>query len=694
MFQTILIEYYTHLTILGVAMIAHMKSSDWLHTLFTKTEDEVLQMIKTEPGLADLQLQFKCQLEGPGSSKKPCQCCINFETLQPDSFSIDEMIIDFKRYLQTGYCHHLSEQDEDGGYDVAKISVSHIAAAFGKLKILKEVLPKYSGTSSEFWRDYNLKYSTGVIGLNPLQLSILHLRFNAFSLVLKRCKYFAQTKLYSFKTFPDIGVSCGHCITLAAEHNFCDFLQLIAHHCIDLYSVTEILDGFFVALYFRSYGCCDLLLSMVNRSWPYPVSSFRLHQNILHFLSDSKDEKMFCYLIQLKYLDTTQCISHFIRKGQEKHVKKLFIKRKQKGLKDPGEKLYYKQNIPFIIQALFHDGSLEMLQIILKYGSKKEIQKTCSANEYSGMDWALALQHGDAEKLLRLHNIKANQGIEKINPPLIAIFDYYQIFVHTESSVYIDFINFMKKLINLGHNVNAETPNGTTPLLRAASLTALNKEMFLPILRLLLINGADPYKGNASPHLYVDNYIITEFLYCNVNMCINNFMSSILRNILVTNYSGYLINLILKYSHTIPAHYKRALNHLHAIPSGFISVEELDMADDLFINPRSLLILCRNSIRRSYGYKIHEFLKQKYLPLQIKKILTLEDELKEDGIGSPSQNVKEQSRDLSGSSSQNIHQRSENSHKKELLQNKLDQRHHQKLTPLSMILFDFFFFET
>lgn len=259
----------------------------------------------------------------------------------------------------------------------------------------------------------------------------------------------------------------------------------------------------------------------------------------------------------------------------------------------------------------------------------------CSANGYNGMNWALALQHREAENLLKSYGIKANPGIEETNPPLIATFDYYSLLKSPDCDVDVGFISIMKKLIDLGHDVNAETPNGTTALVKAVELMRtldVNKVKFLPVVRLLLLNGADPYKGNASPYLYVNNYVITEFLFCNVNMCINNFMSSILRNILVSNYSGFLISLILKYSHTIPSHYKRALNHMHAIPRGFISVEELNMADDLFTNPRSLLILCRNSFRRFHGYKIHRYLRQIELPSQIKRILTLEDELKEDGM--------------------------------------------------------------
>lgn len=226
------------------------------------------------------------------------------------------MMSDFKSYLQTGYCHHLSSQVEDGNYDVTRISISHIAVAFGKLKVLKEVLPKFTGTSNEFWRDFNEKYSTGVIGLNPLNLSIIHQRFDAFSLVLKKCKNFAKAKIYTIKTFPNLGILCGHCVTLAAELNGLNYLLLIARHCMGQYSMSEIQDGFYVALYFRSYECCDLLLSMLNRSKHYRPYNCQIHKNILHLISDSDDERMFSYLIRYKYIDRGQCISHFIKKGK------------------------------------------------------------------------------------------------------------------------------------------------------------------------------------------------------------------------------------------------------------------------------------------------------------------------------------------------------------------------------------------
>lgn len=702
-------------------MTGQTKSSEWFHALYTKREDELLQMIKKEPDLMTMRLEFRCVLEVTGSSKKPCNCCISFETLQSDTCtSIDQMMSDFEKYLQEGHCQHLSphtkesyyaseqtENEQDCEHQVntqaqseneissilsthavnehfknlmtkhknghfaelsaqtennkneccldhfaqaksehcldllaktknglcpnlsadghdsflvsptestesdisAGITAIHVATAFGKKKILKEILKHFSKMSSKGDR-------TCVLDYNPLHISILHRKLDVFFCVIKRCRGLNEPIFTSCRKFPNDVIINVKCIfSMIAEFNGLEYLKLIHKYGKGrVYISTSVIkNGFFVSLCSKSYECGEYILHKFDVfSLDYcKYVPLKIEETTANILANSNDAKAFSLLLRVKYLDTANCISRFMKQGHKNYVMELF-KHRQLIRETKND---FQEGFAFLVQAVIQDCPIDMLQVILKYG--KGIDKKYCHRGYSGLDWACALGNKEAEKVMREDGIYKS----KISnyPPLVAIFDVLQV-------CDFDLEGKVKTLIGLGHDVNVETTNGITPIIKAIDLRR-DKSGSLSLVRYLLLNGADPFKGGVYFSKFMDNDIITEFLYCNINMCRGPFSSSFLRHILVTSYSSDLVKLILNFSHTIPADYKHALFHMHSLPEGQISIDDLNMFDNLFYNPRTLLILCRNSIRRLHGYRIHRFVQQHYLPSQVREILTLENEL-------------------------------------------------------------------
>lgn len=326
---------------------------------------------------------------------------------------------------------------------------------------------------------------------------------------------------------------------------------------------------------------------------------------------DSNDERLFTILMRIKSLDLSYCIQRLITNGNANYLTKImqYAKKCTRDLKGVP--------VPFLIQAVLSESSLDIIKILLVNCKTDNLR---CYHGYSALDWVSLLGYEATEKIIGQAGIERSSDNLKTSPPLHAIFDF--------TNFEFDVCESVKRLIIHGQNVNAESTDGITPFIKAVNMQCSDDKKY-PVVRMLLQNGADPFRGIGCT-VSVPYRLLSEFIYCNVDIYNTNFETSIFKHFLVTQQYEHLY-LLLRCANTLPQNYKKSLSFLHengiTTDCNGWALRLKTEIEELLNKPQSLLIICRNFLRRFHGINIHSFVNNNNLPNTIKKLLLLEHEL-------------------------------------------------------------------
>ena len=271
--------------------------------------------------------------------------------------------------------------------------------------------------------------------------------------------------------------------------------------------------------------------------------------------------------------------------------------------------------MPNVVQATVND-SPEMLQLLLSkpsgYGlTDSNNMSTCSFAGHTALDIAILLGLKQCEDILLRFNIpfarRERGDVASVN------------LLTSMTSTRYNRTELMRKAIHGGCDVNvcAEVNGHRIPLFYDAILKA-----DIELIKVFLANGAVLFNEKDITKLGCPPRLLGEYIYHNLDISTEE--GSVITDILEGKKKREkLLYLVLHTAHTISRKDRDKLSEL----CQDINFYGRDRVLKFLNEPRALTVLSRNSIRKHYAHKIHDFLDQTVLPPTLREFISLKDKL-------------------------------------------------------------------
>ncbi|KAK3089253.1 hypothetical protein FSP39_002112 [Pinctada imbricata] len=635
------------------------KISELLTVIWTKNDEEILNIISRNKDLLDIPVEFICMRsfgmlcevcvkEGHLTGCKECRqmvcCCV--EELETLPLSLDDKnqirrlcinayigacphiicllkeengIID-ESFLQDKMVDYYTVVDMDYKAEIFQSSsnrlcretdvsvnagayIEHLLLRLGKTQLLSQILNKYTQRNNRVRWTTHHQYTV-------LHLALCYKEIEFFMSEIKQ--KFMPRLMFVFNIFGDEGSEDENILYMAMSTDSLDaFCQLLKVRkkikTYDYFGAQQrILNG-------------ALWRSIKDSKLEYTRTL--LQSNMVNFLSkedlkvDRYRDFAFSMVIQNNNNEVLDMLMSY--RGFETYIMETLPLAVTHGNVQICEKLLCSNarchktkaaiNIDIYTLAVLQNHP-DIIEVLLRH----KVPVIHMENvKFTALDFAIRFQRERCCEILRRagHTMLENT---LDTSPLIEIqrLADYRFFAKT-----LSFVNLVKELS--GFNVNFEDQNGITPVQVAI------KRRDYDTVRVLLQNGADLFLGQSFMLEYGTLRLVTEIIYCNVD--IYNHLSSILE--VVVNNTRFTRRTRKNWS--LQKIDREKLIHSF-ISDSVHSLSVRDMAA-LALSYRTTLKsldhLCKVTIRRHFGIHIHRYLSLVSVPETLKRFLLLSDEI-------------------------------------------------------------------
>ncbi|XP_033739967.1 uncharacterized protein LOC117327209 isoform X2 [Pecten maximus] len=644
----------------------------WLQILLNRPEKEIIKMIQQNPQLVSQKISLTCLSPLNVNESPECNCSRHLETLQGQgSQKTEELLAEFHMSILLGVCPHvlsiLHNYDETSSGSTANnpqirenihelisrlykkhkpsaevnmnqnltdpsecsvrsfmlkslvpysctasISAIHIVTALGKHQLLRKILSdRVTPVGSLCFH-----FESGYHSASPFHIAVFHRQYKAIDILGKK--------------IPQMHMACnmdqnfgGGNITpsiLAAQMSDLSALQHLLKYRTPKHSLNS--ETLLASLENRSMDCAEFLAkkkhACLSRSFlsQEVACIFDLQESdqtlkLLKELIMNPAEKNFLkLLIDYSCFPIDRIISFSVHLEAIETTEYLLQSTKAASL----------TRSPLGFMRLLTMATLQnspgLLSVLVRYvGPKRLPLYTLDSSLY----WAKVLQYDKCEnilaKLLLINKGNFETDITS-KPPFPAIFHESMEVVQT------DLLGTVRRLNDIGYDINATTGKGESCLNAASSETylAASVKKYGPLVSLLLELGADVFATGMYnvPDQVMHPPMLLRLLWANVDICgpprhtggTVSGPQSYTPPIIMPMVKSPMQLLILRTAHTIC---KDNIDFLRSKLGNYDegSTTNGDLSDHLkeyIDSPQPLLRLCRNSIRRSAGIRLHKFM--------------------------------------------------------------------------------------
>ncbi|KAJ8311475.1 hypothetical protein KUTeg_010830 [Tegillarca granosa] len=513
----------------------------------------------------------------------------------------------------------------------------HIAVILNKQKIIEKVLPSTQDLEKnpKLWRRLITWHNMA----SPLYLSIVSKNKSIFCYILQNCTHLLHHR----------GLHHNTVLGTASASNSVDFLQLAFAGCdkktemighLELPYMYDLGNCLSCAVESRALDSLKLLIAKGASKYLAFNKYLELSEKLIKaddmetfaiFIDDKDAQNMSDVLIQIIEYDRPRLATVLL----ETIARLESIKRPSPVLKCSNGKQkksigFLNEQIPFLIYSMITNA--ENVARVLIADDKKYLSKYGQYKQYSASDWTVILGKNDLELCIKQRygntSPNTNESVQNESPIVAALKLNFRPMI------------CVRKLIDQGFNLNDVTSENETAFSVSVKQQTIGRtpEVRNQLVRFLLKNGADPFKGCMAMESfpcrgndpfstvimksYLNFRIIPEILYAGADISRSTLVNALVQNFKNPAASKMLV-LILKTGCKITQQQKNLLTQLQ-FKKGLD--EELAEQIHLFLNEfPNLFSVCRNSIRSFCGTNLQFFISNSELPHKIKNALLFSD---------------------------------------------------------------------